>query len=360
MTPPILYVAITGHGFGHVTRTTAVINEIQRRCPEITVIVATTAPRWLLDRQLEFPFIHRPKGLDIGVIQGDSVHMDKAATLERLRQIQTNAPKTIAAEVQFLRQNRVKLVLADMPPLAVAIAHGAGVPCWMAGNFGWDFIYRPWGGEFEAIADWISTYHAQCDRLFRLPFHEEMSAFPNITDVGLTGNVPMYDAQEVRSRLDLHHPLERTVLLTFGGLGLNQVPYSSLAAWPNWQFLTFNRHAPELPNLRIIHDHHWRPVDVMPLCDRIVAKPGYGTFAEACRVGTTVCTLPREDFAEVGVLLAGLHDRAYHLDIDAVQFFEGNWQFLTAPAIPPKTHTPFDTMGNETIATAVINYMASA
>ena len=190
MTQPILYVAITNHGYGHATRTCSVVAEIQKRIPGILIILVTTAPRSLLEAYFPGDFIHRPIALDIGVVQGDSLTMDKSATLEKLKQVRDRARSIIAGEVNFIRQNRVGLVLADIPPLAAPIARAAGVPCWMMSNFGWDFIYRPWGGEFVDLADWIGEQFSLCDRLFRLPFHEEMSAFPQIEDIGLTGGRP--------------------------------------------------------------------------------------------------------------------------------------------------------------------------
>jgi len=66
--------------------------------------------------------------------------MDKLATLERLQQIHTQQRSLVA--VNFIRQNRVGLILADIPPLAAVIAKSAGIPCWMSSNFGWDFIYQ--------------------------------------------------------------------------------------------------------------------------------------------------------------------------------------------------------------------------
>ena len=84
----------------------------------------------------------------------------------------------------------MNLIFADAPPLAIAIAQQLGVPCWMSSNFGWDFIYRDWGGEFTKIADWIGELYGRCDRLFRVPLHESMNRFPHIEDVGLTGGDP--------------------------------------------------------------------------------------------------------------------------------------------------------------------------
>jgi hypothetical protein len=356
MPQPILYVAITNHGFGHATRTASVVAAIQRLYPEILIILVTTAPRWLLDSYIQGDFIHRPRAFDVGVIQSDGITMDKMATLEKLQQIRDQQRQIIASEVSFIRQNRVGLILADIPPLATQIAQAAGIPCYMMSNFGWDFIYRAWGGEFVEIAEWIGQCFSQCDRLFRLPFHEPMSAFPTITDVGLTGGTPNYTPEQLRSAFGLHPSTEQTVLLTFGGLGLAQIPYDNLQQFPDWQFITFDRNAPTLPNLVKITDAHYRPVDFMPLCGRIISKPGFGTFAEACRLGIPIVSITRHDFAESAVLLAGIQDYAHHQILEPEEFFQGNWEFLQQSPQPPQKLEPIATDGNETIAQAVMNY----
>jgi hypothetical protein len=272
MPQPILYVAITNHGYGHATRTCSLVAEIQRRCPEILIILVTTASRPLLEAYIPGDFIHRPYGLDIGVVQGDSLTMDKPATLEKLKQIRQRERSMIANEVNFIRQNRVSLVLADIPPLAAAIAAAADIPAWMISNFGWDFIYRPWGGEFVEMADWIGQKFQQCDRLFRLP------------------------------------------------------------------------------------DRQYRPVDFMPLCGCVMSKPGYSTFAEACRVGVPVISITRDDFAEAPVLIAGIQDHAYHRILQPDEFFHSDWHFLEESFHPPRVG-PLAQDGNETIAQAVIDYL---
>ncbi|MBD0344515.1 MAG: glycosyl transferase, partial [Coleofasciculus sp. Co-bin14] len=179
MSRPALYIAITSHGFGHAVRAASVAAAIQQLFPEILLILVTTAPRWLLESYISGDFIHRPRAYDVGVIQADSLKMDKQATLDKLRQIRSTQNSIIASEVNFIRTNQVGLILADIPPLASNIAKAAGIPCWMMSNFGWDYIYRDWGGDFVEIADWISESYRMCDRLFRLPLHEPMSAFPN-------------------------------------------------------------------------------------------------------------------------------------------------------------------------------------
>jgi len=356
MSRPTLYIAITSHGFGHAVRACSVAAVIQKLCPEILLILVTTAPRWLLESYIQGSFIHRPRAFDVGVIQSDSLSMDKEATLEKVQQIRSAERSIIAGEVNFIRTNRVGLILADIPPLATKIAASAEIPCWMMSNFGWDFIYRDWGGEFVEIADWISEWYGACDRLFRLPFHEPMSAFPNITDVGLTGGTPSYSIEQLRENFALTTPTDKTVLLTFGGLGLQQIPYDALSQFPDWQFITFDNLAPDLPNLLKVAGHEYRPVDFMPLCGRVVSKPGYSTFAEATRLSLPIVSLTREDFAEAPILLEGIQNYAYHQILKPGEFFEGNWEFLNSSPQPPRQSQRVAIDGTEAIAQTIVSY----
>ncbi|MCU0541494.1 MAG: glycosyl transferase [Oscillatoriaceae cyanobacterium Prado104] len=364
MPRPTLYIAITNHGFGHAVRAASVAAKIQELNPEILLIITTTAPRWLLESYITGDFIYRTRAFDVGVVQADSLNMDLDLTLEKLREIKAKQNSLIASEVNFIKQNRVDLMLADIPPLAAPIAKAAGVPCWMMSNFGWDFIYRDWGGEFAEIADWIGECFGKCDRLFRLPLHEQMSAFPNIEDVGLTGGTPRYSADRIREILGIKTPPETTALLTFGGLGLAQIPYQNIKQFPDWQFITFDREGPDLPNLIKVKDAEaaktlptlLRPVDLMPVCGRLISKPGYSTFAEALRLELPVISLMREGFAEAAVLLAGMQNYAEHQIVTEAEFFEGDWEFLRKPLHPPRLSDKLDKCGTESIARSILDF----
>jgi hypothetical protein len=117
MSRPVLYIAITSHGFGHAVRASSVAAAIQQICPEILLILVTTAPRWLLETYIPGEFIHRPRALDVGVIQSDSLTMDKEATLEKLHQVRKSANSIIAAEVNFIRTNRVRISAGRYSPV---------------------------------------------------------------------------------------------------------------------------------------------------------------------------------------------------------------------------------------------------
>jgi hypothetical protein len=360
---PTLYFSITNHGFGHAARTAAVAGLVQQLCPEIRLIIATTAPRWLVASYVMGDFLYRPIGHDVGVIQADSLQMDLPATLAAWQKILDQQTEIIQTEADFLRQEGVDLVFADLPPLAPLIAHQAGVPCWAASNFGWDFIYQDWGAEFTALTQWIGDCYGQCDRLFHLPLSESLDRFPQQEPAGLTGGTPRYTAAELRQELGLANS-SRTILMVFGGLGLQAIPYENVHLFPDWQFLTFDRAAPNLPNLYCIPDpsnasvaRRYRPVDIFPICDLVVSKPGYTTYAEAMIADLPVATIIRTGFAESAVIQAGLQDYSHHQIIDSADFFTGQWNFLSQPLQPPRTGKSLPKDGTERIAQSIVQFL---
>jgi hypothetical protein len=350
---PTIYIAITDHGFGHAARTASIAAEIQKLIPAVKLILVTTAPKWLLECYIPGDFIYRQRSFDVGVVQSDSLKMNLDATLERWQEIIKNSDRIIEEEVAFIQEQGASLVFGDIPPIASLIAKAAGIPCWMSSNFGWDLIYRDWAGEFTPIADWISDCYQQCDRLFRVPLHESMDRFPTIEDIGLTGGDPKFDFDDLRSKFNLDKPQEKTILLTFGGLGIDAIPYQNLTTFPDYKFITLDRQAPDLPNLVKILDRQYRPVDFMPLCSRVVSKPGYSTYAEALKLDIPLLSLTRSGFAESAIIMNGMQDYGYHRVIANDEFFNDNWNFLREPVHPPRLNPPVAKDGNHTIAQAV-------
>ncbi|PSB12271.1 glycosyl transferase [Pleurocapsa sp. CCALA 161] len=355
-----IYIAVTSHGFGHAVRAATVAEKLQQLRPDIALHLVTVAPEWLLKCYIKGDFVYRPRVFDVGVIQTDSLTMDRQATLSKMQNIMSQEKFIIAEEAQYIKDQNIGLILADIPALAAPIAHAAGIPCWMMSNFGWDFIYRDWGSDFEKIVAWTENYYSKSDRLFRLPLAESMSAFLNHTEVGLTGSTPQFNSEQLRQQFNLSAPLAKTILLTFGGLGLQSIPYENLNHFPDWQFITFDPNAPDLPNLLKIGDQTLRPLDFMPISGRVVSKPGYSTFSEALCCDTPIVSLTREGFAEASVLLNSIQDYSQHQIISTDEFFTGNWDFLHQPLLAPRKSDLLSKDGATAIAQEISDYFSSA
>ncbi len=361
---PAIYAAITGHGFGHASRFSCAMAELRRMRPDIEIHINSNQPEWFFRTIIPGEFTLRSVPLDTGVVQRDSLRVDLNRTKEILNEIYKNKKEIIEQESSYVRKNNISLVIGDIPSLCADIAKSAGVECWMSGNFGWDFIYQEWEG-FENITEWFRDSYVRCARLYRLPFHEPMAAFPRIIDVGFSGQHPSKNTETIMRELAVEK--ETCVLLTFGGLGISEIPYQNLRKFdgnilPRRHFLTFDREAPDMPNLTRL-GHQMRPVDIMPMCERILTKPGYGTFCEAYRTGVPVICVERHNFPETPLLLDGLKSFFHQRIVSEEEFYSDDWSFLAGPLNPPaRLHGSVDRPppddGNRRIALGIAEYLS--
>jgi hypothetical protein len=186
-----------------------------------------------------------------------------------------------------------------------------------------------------------------------------MPAFQAIEDVGLTGGRSRFTETELREKFQIRTNRERIILLTFGGYGISNLPYENLSDFPDWQFITFDSAAPEqFDNLLKLDGKAIRPVDVMPLCGRLIGKPGYGTIAEAMLHDIPTVLLPRSGFAEAQYLVEGVINYSPHQLLAPNEFESSRWEFLHQPLTPPKREQTLSKTGNETIVEAIAAYFS--
>jgi hypothetical protein len=134
-------------------------------------------------------------------------------------------------------------------------------------------------------------------------------------------------------RLQLEAPPERMVLVGFGGLGLALEP-QLLQRWPEHHFLVSDTALAQAVNATLIPPD-LRPLELMPLCSRILTKPGYSTFCEALAAGIGIHLVRREGFAEAPVLEQALQQHGWHRLLSREQLERGNWQ-LDQPLLAPR------------------------
>lgn len=96
----------------------------------------------------------------------------------------------------------------------------------------------------------------------------------------------------------------------------------------------------------------------MPLCGRIVSKPGYSTFCEALCCDVPIVSLTREDFAEAPVLLNGIQNYSQHQIIPTEEFFEDSWNFLRQDLVSPRKTERLNKDGATAIALKISNYFS--
>jgi hypothetical protein len=331
----LIYACVSGHGFGHGSRVASVLTALHRERPDWRLVLSTPLPASFLALAFgSVPIERRPCRWDVGVIQADALGADAPATLSALEQLERQLPAQVAEEAAWIRaQQTPVLLLGDVPPAAALLAAALDAPLVWMGNFGWDAIYGPMGGSFEGWADRARSAYRQGTALIACPFAMAMPWGVPTTAVGLTAGRPRHAPEALRRRLALPQEPERLVMVGFGGLGLS-LAAEAFARWPHHRFLVSDPALVTAAANVLLIPPDLRPLELLPLCSRLITKPGYSTFCEALAADVGVHLVHREGFAEAPVLEAALQRHGPHRLLSREMLLQGDWQ-LDQPLLPP-------------------------
>jgi len=306
----VLAAFVSGHGYGHATRTAEVLRVLRQRAPGLEMTVCTSAPAALFDVVGGRTSVRRVE-CDVGLVQKDALTIDESSTAAALTSFLAGWDGRVAGEARALRESGARLVVGDIPPLAFAAAAEAGIPSIALGNFSWDWIYRHLGQRHPLLleaAEHAARAYAQAGLLLRLPFAGDLSVFPRIEDIPLVARRPALPKAEARGRLSLDG--RPAVLLSFGGIGMPDLDPSALGRLDGYQFLLTGRvGSGEAPNVRRLGAGDLAAArvqytDLVGAVDVVVSKPGYGIVTDCIAAGTRFVYTDRGDFPEYEILVA--------------------------------------------------------
>ena len=331
----LIYACISSHGFGHGSRSVAVLQQLIRLQPHWRLVLSTGLPAPFL--KLAFghgDFELRPCRWDVGVVQADALGVDPQATVRELDALEARLPAQIEAELAWLaRQGLPVLVLGDVPPPAALIARRLGAPLIWLASFGWDAIYGAMGPELARRGEQARLLYSQGDLLLRCPLSLPMDWGVPAQPIGLTNSEPRPLDPAVLAQLALPAERDRCVLISFGGLGLSLDP-ALLAHWPEHVFIGPDPALAQAGNGRLL-PAGLRPLDVMPCAGRLITKAGYSSFCEAFSQGVGIHLVERQGFAEAPVLAEALQDHGRHRLLSRSQLEAGDW-LLDQPLLPER------------------------
>jgi len=301
---------VSGHGYGHATRTSEVLRTLLRLAPGTPLTIASAAPEWLFRQALGDAFAYRPLACDVGLVQKDALVIDEAATARKWASFAAGWNAVVEDEARWLRSAGVRVVLGDVPPLAFAAAAAAGVRSVALANFSWDWIYRHLAAREPSLAEAAAhsaRAYASCGVLLRLPFAGDVSAFARVVDVPLVARRPRVPRAEARRRLNLRGDAP-IVLLSFGGIGIPGFDARVVAQLDAFRFVTVGDVSRPPENLTALPPAALDAAglgyeDLVGASDVVVTKPGYGIVSDAIGAGTRLVYTDRGDFPEYPILV---------------------------------------------------------
>jgi L-arabinokinase len=320
---------ITGHGYGHATRTIEIIKKLINTTG-CHCFIKTSAPEWLFKINLQKNYTYSFLLHDIGTIQQDWLHVNKKESLEAFKNLWENRQSIIENELSLIQTHRIDLIFGDIPPLAFEIAAAANLPSLVMGNFSWDWIYQPYLAEFPeytTMVESIRQAYQKADLLLRLPFYGEMSAFKKIKDVPLVARIAQLPKVKVRQLFSNHVRLQSTlVLIALRQDDLKLIDLNRLKQFKNFTFLFFNKDYAIHENFLQIPQDFIPFQEIVQTADIVVSKLGYGIVSECFANQTPLLFTNRFDFREYEVLKKGLTEQGRGLYVPLADFLAGNWE----------------------------------
>lgn len=330
---------VSGHGFGHTSRTIAVIHAVLHARPDADIVVKTAAPLRLFERTLRGRCELVELQCDAGMVQIDSLNVDTAESIRQAVEFQTRLPELAAAEAAYLRDTAARVAVGDIPPLAFAAADSAGIPSIAIGNFTWDWIYEGYCDESAAeLARDIRRIYQKATTAVRLPMAGGFEGLGSITrDIPFIARHSRRTQDDVRRALGLPPRAQGKplVLMSFGGYGVAGLNTSAVAGLKDYTIATTDLLARDhaitpAPGLlyiseQQIYDNGLRYEDLVRGADVVVTKPGYGIISEAIANHAALLYTSRGHFVEYDVLVKELPRYLRAEFIEREDLLSGNW-----------------------------------
>ena len=326
---------VSGHGFGHASRAIEVIHALIRAQPDARMVVKTAVPHRLFEPTLRGRCECVELQCDAGMVQIDSLNIDAAESVRQAVAFQQRIPALAAAEGAYLRESNACLAVGDIPALAVAAAHAAGIPSVLIGNFTWDWIYEHYRDDV------VPTLVRDIRRIYRdttlalcLPMSGGFEGFTsNLRDIPFIARRSQRTQDDVRRALGLPPRAQGKplVLTSFGGHGIAGLNTSALAGLTDYTIATTDLTANPISGLlyiseKQVYDSGLRYEDLVRGADVVVTKPGYGIISEAIANDAALLYTSRGDFVEYDVLVREMPRYLRTEFIEQKDLLSGNWK----------------------------------
>jgi UDP:flavonoid glycosyltransferase YjiC (YdhE family) len=252
--------------------------------------------------------------------------MDLDATFQACRDLHNHMPALLQQEVGFIKEHGIDLIIGDIPPACFEIAARAAIPSVAITNFTWDVIYQAYAIRqpgFVPLVEEMKRFYSKAMLALTLPYPCDMSVFPCREAIPWISRVSALTRSQARAVFGLP-PTATIVLLSFGGLGLDQLPWQRLNEITEFHFVATTASGRSRGNLQVLDVAQRRYDDLLRAVDVIVTKPGYGIVADVLAHQVPILYTDRGEFPEYPFLVQALNELATADFIPQDELLSGN------------------------------------
>ncbi len=346
---PLIWCAISGHGYGHAAQVLPVLNALGSLVPGVTAILRTMVPASFFRDRLTIPWVLQSVQQDVGCIQVGPLKIDIDETWASHHRFHETWEDRLSQEVAAMQAASPVLVMADTPYLAIEAGSRALIPTIALASFTWDLVLKEYchasDRSQQQLIQCIRETYAKAHIALRITPSPKIDAFSKIIDIGPIAGPASPERDRLASALALA-PNEHTVLVGFGGVPLTSLPLEEMEQLRHYRFL-FDGPIP--PGYSRIHSTKTLPFSFKTLLasvDVIMTKPGYGTIVEAVTLQQPVVYVRRYNFADEPPLVDYLHRYGRGVELSIDDFTQGRWEpalqralASQVPSLPPPPPT---------------------
>lgn len=333
---------ISPHGFGHASRSLALMEALLVADDQAFFHLFTTVPEWFFKGVIGEKFTYRHLACDVGFVQRDPFSSDFTATHKALADLLPFRSGQIDAVCRQLAA--CSLAICDISPLGIFAGKRAGIPSVLVENFTWDDIYAFYSSRHPFLKEWIdllqrsfsvADFHIQTEPLCRRNEGADLL-------VGPMGRRPEMGGAEVRRLLAIDKG-QKIVLVSFGGFPWKTPEVEANAArFPDAVFVVpadighiyrqgnviFLPKQNEVSHVAIVH-----------AADALICKAGYSTLAEGYCAGVPVAAIVRDDYPESPALAAFVEYNMGGICLPFSSVMDGSW-FTVVPKLLSQGRRP--------------------
>lgn len=353
---PTIAFFITPHGYGHATRSAAVMAAIEERLPQIRFELFTTCPSEIFKDSLQSEFGYHPVVSDIGMVQTSPLAEDPEATCRQLDKWLPFDPDLVSQTASLLKTLNCGLIVSDISPIGIVAAQHAGLPSVLVENFTWDWIYQAYLSKAPGLQthiDYLGEIFGQADlRIQTVPI---CRSAPGALHISPISRKPQLGRIATRQRL--HIPSDaKMVLVSMGGVPCTFDFLERLPGDLSIHIVIPGAATAAAPHERVIllpkHSDFFHP-DLMQAADMLVGKAGYSTVAEAYHAGIPFGYICRPDFPESAHLEKFICDHLPAKAIDSPSYHNGQW-IHAVQRLLNTARTPYEEENGADVAAACI------
>jgi UDP:flavonoid glycosyltransferase YjiC (YdhE family) len=314
---------ISPHGFGHATRTIAILEALQAVKPDLLFHLITTVPETLF-QSTSLYYRYHPLTVDVGLLQKDSFSFDIPGTVKALRRFIPFAGPALERLKKICKSSI--LVLSDISILGIHLAKMCSIPAVLVENFTWDWIYAQvkQAPELQTFVPVFKELYGQAD--FRI--QAEPACLRISCDLRCEPISRRLRSVADDLRQTLNSGNRKIVLVTTGGIS-TELPFIDLLAdYQDYYFILAGQKEVSQRGSNIsalTHSTQLYHPDLINVADLVICKSGYSTIAECCQSSASVACVHRGEFPESAVLERFVRRNLAGTIYDQQQFFSGQW-----------------------------------